>query len=824
MSTAVDGCHGQLRVMATTTQDPRSVDSEVTYELIQPFAEAAFEKPNGQDRSAPEAMQWAETVSPFTEAPDRGEMESETDRLIGEAFAELRDESFRRGHRLPGGGDRAGRRRSVYQRIAVVGVRARALCRRSAGGPLRGRINIWRRLRRASWGWTSESLTEQQLDEVLDRLDPQTGELTPAGEEFIGEPRPQGQERREVCGQHGAQAGKVAGAVIGPVLKKLRGLIKPLLRRVLSFAIGRLPTALQPAARTLAARFTSEAEAEDENSTSSTDVADQPDRCRSSDRVVRCGAGGRTMVGEVRQANPRAKRSTSRDSETVVDSRELEMLAEARGELIDRLPPRERRRGSRPGRGAVRAGAARRPALGINLVGRPKVVGFLAKYLAQLIRPMGRTPALGPLSNAIVDTGLRLISLESRVRSRQASRAGTKPDRSRSPASSRTRSAGSPRTRTTFSRTRTSCSSRRRRRSARRSRPTSRRSSYGRRCSRRRRSAARSSPVGRAAFGRSANTAVPRTSRSRRRSRTRCPTFGGSTVGAVLRAAGATFPIRARMHIYQAAAGTTLPRMMRVDRPVPAAGAATSHRECHPLTPAAAGLLLREPQLGVAVPSHRTSGRGTGSRSGSASTSGAARSRRRARTSGQRQPPDGRRASRTEPRLDAVNRQRRGSRSGSTCPRPKPSASSRRFGRVAAERPAQALIAAYRAMDRSGAAEAGLRILREDGEDFEEFAARAGRFRRPDSAVLLRRRLRAWVLPALATWARTNGEAFARAAAHPDAGVTIRVRLTSVPGLDMLGQVPTAARGGSTATGALSALRGHADDRRSPSLRAGRRR
>src|SRR6185503_9051504 len=33
------------------------------------------------------------------------------------------------------------------------------------------------------------------------------------------------------------------------------------------------------------------------------------------------------------------------------------------------------------------------------------------------------------------------------------------------------------------------------------------------------------------------------------------PTFGGGTVGAVLRAAGAAMPIRARMHIYQAATG-----------------------------------------------------------------------------------------------------------------------------------------------------------------------------------------------------------------------------------------------------------------------------
>ena len=91
--TVLDGRYVQLCRMATTTQDPRSVDTETSYELIQPFSEAAFEKPNGHDRSVATA-QWAETVSPFTEAPDRGSMESEADRLMGEALDELRDEGF----------------------------------------------------------------------------------------------------------------------------------------------------------------------------------------------------------------------------------------------------------------------------------------------------------------------------------------------------------------------------------------------------------------------------------------------------------------------------------------------------------------------------------------------------------------------------------------------------------------------------------------------------------------------------------------------------------------------------------------------------------
>jgi hypothetical protein len=89
-------------------------------------------------------------------------------------------------------------------------------------------------------------------------------------------------------------------------------------------------------------------------------------------------------------------------------------------------------------------------------------------------------------------------------------------------------------------------------------------------------------------------------------------------------------------------------------------------------------------------------------------------------------------------------------------------------------------------------------VLREEGEDFEEFAAA---FRRVASGATgaLRKRVRAWVLPALAAWVRANAEAFARAAAHPDDGVTLRVRLNGVPGLDLLRPVSTAPGGAGTA-------------------------
>ena len=113
----------------------------------------------------------------------------------------------------------------------------------------------------------------------------------------------------------------------------------------------------------------------------------------------------------------------------------------------------------------------------------------------------------------------------------------------------------------------------------------------------------------------------------------------------------------------------------------------------------------------------------------------------------------------------------------------------------------QALTDVYRTMDRQGHGAGGtVRIVREDHEEGEHLAMPGGRLLSNAVASPLRKRLRAWVLSALAKWSRSHAEAFARAAAHPDAGVTVRVRLTGVPGLELLSQAAGAAlRGGAVA-------------------------
>ena len=774
--------------MATTTQDVHGLDSEVTYELIHPFSEAAFAKPNGFDRPAPAPEQWAETVSPFTETPDRGATESETDRLIGEALDELRDESFDEavanlveeteqaiGERFANESPSSASERERFADAHLANVRFES-------------HQYLEALETGLQGLDLESFNEQQLDEMLDRLDPEAGELTPAGEEFIGKLVKKAKSAVKFVVKTAKNiGGKVAGAVIGPVLKKLRALINPLLRRVLSFAIGRLPAALQPAARNLAKRFTSESEAEAE----AEDLADESPMSPANltDVEALTESFDEALAEAVTNFSPEGLDSESLEAfdqlETEgAESRELEALADARGELIDRLAAAGDNEDLAPAVEQFVPAILAALRLGINLVGRPKVVGFLAKYIGQLIKRWVGPQLSGPLSNAIVDTGLRLITLEAEAGEASDSReaapvalASVIEDTVRKLAESEdyvfenedlmqlaAAEAFSQAVATHFP--------------ARFVRPALQQapSLGGTFVTRRPRSVRRFYKY----------TRVPDVEVTAQIADA-IPTFGGSTLGAVLRASGATFPVRARLHIYQAAVGTTVPGMMRVDRRHPGGRRFRPGAMAHPLTPAAAGLLLREPGLGVAVPARFM------------------RSRHRIAA--------GQRFFHLEP-------------TGPTsmlalqeAAAPRPAAPTRAWtvvnvrkaritvgfylseadsqtvvGAIRAGRggPAllQALIAAYKVMDAGGTRYRGrLRILREEGEDFEDFAAQIGRLATGVTGSL-RKRLRSWVLPALAAWVRSNGEAFARAAASPEDGVTVRVRLTGVPGLDLLGRLP----------------------------------
>ena len=102
------------------------------------------------------------------------------------------------------------------------------------------------------FGSRDDELVQQELESFAERYAPPST-LEPAFEEFLGK------LIKKVAKGVKAVAGKAVQGIakigLGPVLAKIKSLIRPLLNRVMQKAIGRLPVAVQPIARKLAERL-----------------------------------------------------------------------------------------------------------------------------------------------------------------------------------------------------------------------------------------------------------------------------------------------------------------------------------------------------------------------------------------------------------------------------------------------------------------------------------------------------------------------------------------------------------------------------------------
>jgi hypothetical protein len=762
-------------------------EAEAQPEASNPFAET--ERP--ADEASPPTvgfLPWTENLDPFAHGLDEASEATSTERMLAAAFAELRDETFDEALANLAAETEQLVAERFSDEAAVNGTQRERLAESHLSGIRFEAEQYLDRLEQGVTGRDLESLSDEQLDEFLDSFDPSLSEVSPAGEEFIGGLIKKAKKLVKFVASNAVKTvGGLAGKLLGPILQRLRGLINPLLRRVLSFAIGRLPVPLQAAARVLATRITSETTESEESEEGEagfsipTLLSDVEALAESFDAAVAelmLAEGDRPLEAEF---------LSERDGEGAVEGRQLEALAEARAELIEKLRSADDNENLGP---VVEQfipallGALR---LGINLVGRPKVVGFLANYLSQLIgRWVG--PSLSrPLSTAIVDTGLKLVSLEHTAmeaeRGDEAAPvllASVIEDTVRRLSENEayvfeneelmqlaTAEAFGQAVATSFP--------------ARLVRPGLQQapSIGGAFVARRPRSIRTYRKYSR----------VPEVELTEQVANA-LPSFGGLSVGAVLRAAGARFPLRVRVHIYESVVGTTLPSLARVDTAI--GGPGRSYRRAtllHPLTPHAAALLLREPQLGVHVPDaflrsrHRVA---VGQRFYYIEAIGGGSALALPQSIGGRPASSGA-ASQAWAVIDLV-------RSQIIVALYLSEVDSQRITEAIRQgRGGPALLGAlkdtYATLDRSFSTGHGrVKIVREL-EEQESVLGRLIRRLPPHLVDMLRQRLRGWLLPMVAQWVRTGSEPFVRAAAQPADGVTVVVTLRSVPGLDLVRQV-----------------------------------
>jgi hypothetical protein len=189
------------------------------------------------------------------------------------------------------------------------------------------------------------------------------------------------------------------------LLGKLKGLVRPLLQRVLKMALDKLPPAVRPMASKLAkhllapARMEAEAEIESEATADVSLIQRELD-----ERMVNLAFTGENGDRELMLFEAWAEAEETELEASGLDSARAQFVSE-----IARVEPHE------AGPVIERFIPAILPALklGIKLIGRPRVVSTLAKLVAQLIQRFVGKGAAPALSRALVDTGMRTMSLES---------------------------------------------------------------------------------------------------------------------------------------------------------------------------------------------------------------------------------------------------------------------------------------------------------------------------------------------------------------------------------------------------------------------------
>ena len=263
-------------------------------------------------------------------------------------------------------------------------------------------------------------MSEAEVDRLFETIQPGYGHLSPAFEGFLSglwnKAKSIAKSAINVVKSGVAAVGKFLP--LGWIFNKLKPLIKPLLQRVLQFALDRLPAPLRPIASKLAARLfgkiglgevEAEAEAQTEMTSETNEALAHPDpdsiqrefdaRVASlffardeADREVISGEATMETLesGEDRVATLDAARETFANEVT-----HLQRGQDPTAQLENFLP-------------AVMAALR----VGISVIGRQRVVNFLANYLAGVIKPYIGAEMATPLSNAIVSTGMSLVGLE----------------------------------------------------------------------------------------------------------------------------------------------------------------------------------------------------------------------------------------------------------------------------------------------------------------------------------------------------------------------------------------------------------------------------
>jgi hypothetical protein len=265
-------------------------------------------------------------------------------------------------------------------------------------------------------------MNEAEIEKFFSELEFNHAQFHPAQEQFFDKIF----DKVKSVVKTGVNLAKKGVSAIGKILPinfildKLKGLIRPLLDKVLRFAIGKLPKNLQPFAQSLAKRFlsleTSEEVTPFQNEIPTTSELDavQAEFDNHIAQLVFSGSNAEAdqLLMEYESSSDLAQRNATNE----LNGLTVPTLQDARENFINEL------KNLRPGESAAPAIERFLPAaimalqpvikMAISMIGRDRIIDFLAGLLAQLVGKYVPQEVAKPLASKIIDIGMSAIGFE----------------------------------------------------------------------------------------------------------------------------------------------------------------------------------------------------------------------------------------------------------------------------------------------------------------------------------------------------------------------------------------------------------------------------
>lgn len=258
------------------------------------------------------------------------------------------------------------------------------------------------------------AMGEEELEALLDSVPPSERQLEPLFENFLGKLRTKLGKVVKGAVSIAKRGLDVAGRLlpINAILGRIKQLVRPLLERVLQYGLNRLPAPLRPLASQLAGRLLGRVGMGQPTDSGASAVQDAS-----------------AAVGDVASAQHELDILTAEllfaadaeEQETLLEQAELERptpdtstaeLDAARARFVAEITALEQGQDPTPALENFLPAVLPLVRTAIGIIGRDRLKKFLAGFLAKLIGRFVPADAASPLATAMVEAGLGLLSLE----------------------------------------------------------------------------------------------------------------------------------------------------------------------------------------------------------------------------------------------------------------------------------------------------------------------------------------------------------------------------------------------------------------------------